>query len=112
MGRLAGKYALITGGTSGIGLATAQTFIAEGAQVAVTGRNPLALEQAQALLGDNGWVIAADSGDAAGQRRSFFADRSAPTSACPPAAPMPPVKPGCCRWRAPCRRSCCRAGSG
>ena len=51
MGRLAGKYALITGGTSGIGLATAQTFIAEGAQVAVTGRNPVALEQAQALLG-------------------------------------------------------------
>lgn len=71
MGRLAGKYALITGGTSGIGLATAQTFIAEGAQVAVTGRNPLALEQAQALLGDNGWVIAA------GQRQlaATLADR-------------------------------------
>ncbi|EJD6311777.1 SDR family oxidoreductase [Raoultella ornithinolytica] len=77
MGRLAGKYALITGGTSGIGLATAQTFIAEGAQVAVTGRNPLALEQAQALLGDNGWVIAADSGDAAEQRQlaATLADR-------------------------------------
>ena len=77
MGRLAGKYALITGGTSGIGLATAQTFIAEGAQVAVTGRNPVALEQAQALLGDNGWVIAADSGDAAGQRQlaATLADR-------------------------------------
>ena len=77
MGRLAGKYALITGGTSGIGLATAQTFIAEGAQVAVTGRNPVALEQAQALLGNNGWVIAADSGDAAGKRQlaATLADR-------------------------------------
>ena len=74
MGRLAGKYALITGGTSGIGLATAQTFIAEGAQVAVTGRNPVALEQAQALLGNNGWVIAADSGEQR-QLAATLADR-------------------------------------
>ena len=69
MGRLAGKLALITGGTSGIGLATAQEFIAEGAQVAVTGRSPEALERAQALLGDRGWAIAADAGDVADQRR-------------------------------------------
>lgn len=69
MGRLAGKYTLITGGTSGIGLATAQEFIAEGARVAVTGRHPLALEQAQAILGEQAWVIAADSGDAAGQQQ-------------------------------------------
>lgn len=62
MSRLAGKYALITGGTSGIGLASAQEFIAEGAQVAVTGRNPTTLQQAKAILGDNAWVITSDAG--------------------------------------------------
>lgn len=57
MGRLAGKYTLITGGTSGIGLATAQEFIAEGAHVAVTGRNPDTLAEAQRILGDNAWLF-------------------------------------------------------
>ncbi|MBM3071266.1 SDR family oxidoreductase [Lelliottia sp. RWM.1] len=68
MGRLAGKYTLITGGTSGIGLATAQEFIAEGAQVAVTGRNPETLAEAQRLLGEHAWVISADAGDTAAQK--------------------------------------------
>ena len=57
MGRLADKYTLITGGTTGIGLATAQEFIAEGAHVAVTGRNPDTLADAKRILGDNAWVI-------------------------------------------------------
>ncbi|WP_049008443.1 SDR family oxidoreductase [Enterobacter cloacae] len=68
MGRLAGKYTLITGGTSGIGLATAQEFIAEGAHVAVTGRHPETLAEAQRILGDKAWVIPSDAGDIAAQK--------------------------------------------
>jgi len=69
MGRLADKYTLITGGTTGIGLATAQVFIAEGAHVAVTGRNPDTLADAKRILGDNAWVIPADAGDIAAQKQ-------------------------------------------
>ena len=68
MGRLAGKYTLITGGTSGIGLATAQEFIAEGAHVAVTGRHPETLAEAQRILGDKAWVLPSDAGDIAAQK--------------------------------------------
>ena len=44
--KLTGKKALITGGNSGIGLATARLFIAEGAQVAITGRDQKTLDEA------------------------------------------------------------------
>jgi NAD(P)-dependent dehydrogenase (short-subunit alcohol dehydrogenase family) len=49
--KLTGKKALITGGNSGIGLATARLFIAEGAQVAITGRDQKTLDAAIAELG-------------------------------------------------------------
>ena len=57
MNRLNGKTALITGGTSGIGLAAARLFRAEGAQLAVTGRNPDRLAAAQAELGNDALVV-------------------------------------------------------
>lgn len=57
MDRLKGKTVLITGGTSGIGLAAARLFRAEGAQLAVTGRDPQRLAEAQIELGDGTLVI-------------------------------------------------------
>ena len=52
MNRLQNKVAVITGGTSGIGLATAKEFIAEGATVIITGRSQETLDQITAELGD------------------------------------------------------------
>jgi NAD(P)-dependent dehydrogenase (short-subunit alcohol dehydrogenase family) len=63
LGKLDNKIAVITGGTSGIGLATAQLFIEEGAKVIVTGRNPETLNQAKTILGSGADVIAADTSD-------------------------------------------------
>ncbi len=51
--KLTGKKALITGGNSGIGLATARLFVAEGAEIAITGRDQKTLDEAVAELGPN-----------------------------------------------------------
>jgi NAD(P)-dependent dehydrogenase (short-subunit alcohol dehydrogenase family) len=65
MNRLEGKTVLITGGSSGIGLATARLFRDEGARVAVTGRNTESLAQAQDELGGGALVIRSDAGSVA-----------------------------------------------
>ncbi|MEL7390269.1 MAG: SDR family oxidoreductase [Pseudomonadota bacterium] len=60
-GRLAGKKAIITGGTTGIGFAAAQSYIEEGAQVIVTGRKQESVDAAVAKLGEGAYGVAADS---------------------------------------------------
>ena len=60
MPRFTNKIVVITGGTSGIGLAAAKQFIKEGAKVVVTGRSPQSVGDAQNEIGANGVAIAAD----------------------------------------------------
>ena len=58
--RLEGKIALITGGTTGIGLASAQEFVAQGATVFITGRRQAELEKAVAAIGPRAIGIQGD----------------------------------------------------
>jgi len=67
MQRLKGKRALITGGTTGIGIEMARQFVAEGATVAVTGLNEHTLSQARDLLGPGVQIMRSDAGDVPSQ---------------------------------------------
>ena len=60
MGQLDGKVAVITGGNSGIGLATAKRFVTEGADVVIFGRNESTLSDAAAELGNSALVLSGD----------------------------------------------------
>ncbi len=60
MGKLSGKIALITGGNSGIGLATAKRFVAEGAFVYITGRRQANLDEAVKEIGSNVVAVQGD----------------------------------------------------
>lgn len=61
MQRLEGKVAVVTGDNSGIGLATAQRFLGEGARVAISGRNQKTLAQAAGKLGKDVLAVQADT---------------------------------------------------
>jgi NAD(P)-dependent dehydrogenase (short-subunit alcohol dehydrogenase family) len=58
--KLAGKIAVVTGGSSGIGLATAKRFVEEGAHVVITGRRDKELKEAADLIGRNVTMVAGD----------------------------------------------------
>ena len=61
MGKLEGKVAVITGGNSGIGLATAIEFKEQGAQVVITGRDQLTLDEAKREIGGNVLALRSDT---------------------------------------------------
>lgn len=63
MSTLEGKVAVISGGTTGIGLAVAQRFVAEGAHVIIFGRRQAQLDDAAQLIGSNVIAIQADASD-------------------------------------------------
>jgi NAD(P)-dependent dehydrogenase (short-subunit alcohol dehydrogenase family) len=73
MGQLDNKTALVTGGTSGIGLATAHRFAAEGAHVFITGRRQTELDNAVAAIGENASGIRGDVSDLDDLDRVFAA---------------------------------------
>lgn len=100
---LTGKKALIMGVNSGIGLATARLFIAEGAQVAITGRDQKTLDERVAEVGPNVRGYRADLTVAEDRERAFAAlakDFGNSTWYWPH---TPPQKAALRRWREPCR---------
>ena len=71
IGKLAGKIALVTGGSSGIGLGIAKCFAQEGARVFITGRRQSQLDEAVASIGANAAAIQGDTTDLADLDRIF-----------------------------------------
>ncbi|MEM1201187.1 MAG: SDR family NAD(P)-dependent oxidoreductase, partial [Pseudomonadota bacterium] len=70
---LKNKVAVVTGGNSGIGLATAEKFVAAGAKTVIVGRNRETLDQAVAALGENASAKQADVSDTGALQTAFAA---------------------------------------
>jgi NAD(P)-dependent dehydrogenase (short-subunit alcohol dehydrogenase family) len=75
MGRLSGKVAVITGGNSGIGFASAKRFAEEGAAVVITGRRKKELDEAAAAIGKNVLAVQGDVSRLADLDRLYAAVR-------------------------------------
>src|SRR5580692_342968 len=75
--KLAGKIALVTGGNSGIGLATAKRFVSEGAYVFITGRREPELDAAVKLIGSEVTGIRSDVSNLADLDRIYATIKSA-----------------------------------
>jgi NAD(P)-dependent dehydrogenase (short-subunit alcohol dehydrogenase family) len=75
MGKLDGKVAVITGGSSGMALAGARLFVDEGAHVFISGRRQDALDEAVELIGRNVTAVQADSANLDDLNRLFDAVR-------------------------------------
>jgi meso-butanediol dehydrogenase/(S,S)-butanediol dehydrogenase/diacetyl reductase len=74
--RLAGRTAVVTGGGTGIGAATARRLVADGARVVVSGRRPEPLQALAAELGESCVAVTADAASAADLERVVAAARS------------------------------------
>jgi 3-oxoacyl-[acyl-carrier protein] reductase len=75
--QLAGRVYVVTGGTKGLGFATAQCLVDDGARVVVSSRSPESVDAAVAALGDNAIGVAADNADPATPERLVTAAMSA-----------------------------------
>jgi len=71
MGKLDGKIAVVTGGSSGMALASARRFVEEGAYVFITGRKQETLDEAVRLIGRNVTAVRGDAANLADLDRLF-----------------------------------------
>ena len=80
MKRFENKTVLVTGGNSGIGLASALQFAREGARVVITGRDPVTLEAAREQLGGDAVAVRNDQGDIKDAGTVSYTHLTLPTS--------------------------------